>query len=90
LRFSADGLRGPGGPDAAFVEARRLPELASGLDRVDAGGVPPRPLVAGAMRSAMMGAAEWDREFGDPGPLSTASKDRRRSLNVTFCVSITL
>src|SRR6516164_2425777 len=43
--------------------ARRLPEPAGNLDRVDAGLPPPRTLVAGAVHRAMMPAAEWDREL---------------------------
>jgi hypothetical protein len=34
------------GPQAAFLHARLLPRLVGGLDRVDAGGLPPCPLVA--------------------------------------------
>src|SRR5262249_26247325 len=43
--------------------ARRLPEPAGNLDRVDAGLPPPPTLVAGAVHRAMMPAAEWDREL---------------------------
>ena len=73
LRVRVDGLQGPVGPDAPFVEARRLPELAGGLDRVDAGGLPPSPLVAGAVRGTMMGAAERHREL-----VARLAAERRR------------
>jgi hypothetical protein len=36
----------------ALVRARVLPKLARDLDRIDAGSLPPRPLIAGAMRRA--------------------------------------
>src|SRR5262245_20938096 len=43
--------------------ARRLPEPAGNLDRVDAGLPPPRALVARAMHRTMMPATERDREL---------------------------
>ena len=43
--------------------ARRFPEPAGNLDRVDAGLLPPRAFVAGAMHRTMMPATEWDREL---------------------------
>src|SRR5262249_49132941 len=43
--------------------ARRLPEPAGNLDRVNAGLPPPCALVAGAVHRSMMPAAEWDREL---------------------------
>jgi hypothetical protein len=43
--------------------ARRFPQPAGNLDRVNAGLPPPRALVARAMHRTMMPAAEWDREL---------------------------
>ncbi len=42
---------------------RVFPELASHLERIDAGGLPPGALVACAMNGTMMGAAERHREL---------------------------
>jgi len=42
---------------------RLFPELASNLDRVDAGLPPTGTLVACAMHRTMMPATEWNREF---------------------------
>jgi hypothetical protein len=37
--------------------------------RVDAGGLPPRCLIAVRMNGTMVGAAEWNGEFiADPAP----------------------
>src|SRR5271165_6187917 len=46
-----------------LVHERIFPELASHIKRIDAGGLPPGLLVAGAMNGTMMGAAERDREL---------------------------
>src|SRR5215472_5636915 len=43
--------------------ARVLPKLAGDFDGVDAGGLPPGSLVAGAMGGPVMRPAERDREF---------------------------
>jgi hypothetical protein len=45
------------------VCTRVLPKLARNLERIDAGGLPPGPLIAGAMGRAVMDTAEWYREF---------------------------
>src|SRR5207244_6656810 len=42
---------------------RVFPTLTSHLKRIDAGRLPPGPLVASAMRCAVMGTAERYREF---------------------------
>ena len=44
-------------------ESGLSPELTGDLNGVDAGGPPPRLLVAGAMDGAVMRAAERDGEF---------------------------
>jgi hypothetical protein len=46
-----------------IIEPGLSPQVAGGLDRVDAGRLPPGLLVAGAMDGAVMGAAEGDGEF---------------------------
>src|SRR5271165_6018787 len=56
LRCSV-GLVLPLAPERVF------PELASHLKRIDAGGLPPGPLVACAMNPTMMGATERDRKL---------------------------
>jgi hypothetical protein len=43
--------------------ARLLPKLARDSDRIDAGTVPPRWFVTGAMDCAVMNPAEWHGEF---------------------------
>jgi mRNA interferase HicA len=48
---------------AGFNSARRFPEPAGNLDRVNAGLPPPSAFVAGAMCGPGMQAAERDREF---------------------------
>src|SRR5262249_48238713 len=50
-------------PILAFVCTRIIPKLARNLERIDPGGLPPDPLIAGAMSRAVMDTAEWDREF---------------------------
>src|SRR5262245_47887406 len=50
-------------PLLALVCARVLPKLARNLERIDAGGPPPGPLIAGAMSRAVMDTAERYREF---------------------------
>jgi len=50
------------GPPPSY-SARRFPEPAGNLDRVNACLLPPRALVAGAMHRTMMPATEWDREL---------------------------
>jgi hypothetical protein len=40
-----------------------FPEPSGDLERVDAGLLPPRALVAGAMHRTMMPSAKWDREL---------------------------
>src|SRR5262245_25821500 len=51
-------LRAPG-----FNSARRFPEPASDLNRVNAGLPPPSAFVAGAMRGPVIHAAERDGKF---------------------------
>ena len=46
-----------------IIESGLSPELPGDLDGVDAGRLPPRLLVAGAMDRAVMRAAERDGEF---------------------------
>jgi hypothetical protein len=46
-----------------IIEPGLSPELPGDLDGVDAGGLPPGLLVAGAMDGAVMRAAERDGEF---------------------------
>src|SRR5262249_42311215 len=46
-----------------IIEPGLSPELAGDLNGVDAGRLPPRLLVAGAMDGAVMRAAERDGEF---------------------------
>src|SRR5712692_2470619 len=46
-----------------LAHERVFPELASHLKRIDAGGLPPGPLVACAMNGTMMGATERHREL---------------------------
>jgi hypothetical protein len=48
---------------AGPVEAGPLPQLPSDLERIDAGGLPPRGLVPVSMEGPMMGPAEWDCVF---------------------------
>jgi hypothetical protein len=43
-----------------IIEPGLSPEVAGGLDGIDAGRLPPRLLVAGAMDRAVMRAAERD------------------------------
>jgi hypothetical protein len=45
------------------VDPGLLPQLAGGRERIDAGSLPPRPLIAGAAHCAVMGAAERNREL---------------------------
>ena len=42
---------------------RILPKLARNLERIDAGGLPPSPLVASAMSCTVMNTAERNREL---------------------------
>jgi len=56
-------LHRPVGRHLALFYARVLPKLASNFDGIDAGCLPPGPLVTGAMRGPMMHPAERDREF---------------------------
>src|SRR5258708_26541932 len=46
-----------------IIEPGLSPELTGDLDGIDAGRLPPRPLVAGAMDRAVMRTAERDGEF---------------------------
>src|SRR5262249_6640568 len=46
-----------------IIESGLSPELTGDLNGVDAGGLPPRLLVAGAMDRPVMRAAERDGEF---------------------------
>jgi hypothetical protein len=46
------------GPKQTLVHTRVLPQLARDLDWVNAGGLPPSSLVAGAMDGTVMGTAE--------------------------------
>ena len=46
-----------------IIESGLSPELTGDLNGVDAGRLPPRLLVAGAMDGAVVGAAERDDEF---------------------------
>jgi len=46
-----------------IIEPGLSPEMTGDLNGVDAGGLPPRLLVAGAMDGAVMRAAERDGEF---------------------------
>src|SRR5262249_36384275 len=46
-----------------IIESGLSPELTGDLNGVDAGGLPPRLLVAGAMDGPVMRAAERDGEF---------------------------
>jgi hypothetical protein len=46
-----------------IIEPGLSPELTGDLDGVNAGRLPPRLLVAGAMDGAVMRAAERDGEF---------------------------
>ena len=46
-----------------ITESGLSPELAGDLNGVDAGRLPPGPLIAGAMDGAVMRAAERDRKF---------------------------
>ena len=57
------GLRGLMRRQTAFVHARLSPQLGGGLDRIDAGVLPPGCLVADAMDQPMMDTAERDREL---------------------------
>jgi hypothetical protein len=50
-------------PVLRIIEPSLSPELTGDLDGVDAGRLPPRLLVAGAMDRAVMRAAERDGEF---------------------------
>ena len=50
-------------PTLARVATRVLPKLARNLERVDAGGLPSGPLIAGTMSRAVMDTAERYREF---------------------------
>jgi len=47
----------------ALARTRVVPKLARNLERVDAGGVPPGSLIAGAMGRTVMDSAKWYREF---------------------------
>src|SRR5262245_1428201 len=51
------------GQHPTLVHTRLLPKPASNFDGIDAGGLPPGALVAGAMCGPVMHAAERDREF---------------------------
>ena len=42
---------------------RLLPKLAGDPDRIDAGSLPPRPFITGAVGGAMMDAAQRNREL---------------------------
>jgi hypothetical protein len=46
-----------------IIEPGLSPEHAGNLNRIDAGGLPPRLLIASPVHGAMMGAAERDGEF---------------------------
>jgi hypothetical protein len=48
---------------AGFVDARLFPELAGDLERIDAGHLPPRALVAGAVDLAVVHAAGRHGKF---------------------------
>src|SRR5262249_8910953 len=50
-------------PILAVGRMRVLPKLARNLERIDAGGLPPGPLVAGAMSCTVMDTAKWHCEF---------------------------
>src|ERR1700722_15681409 len=50
-------------PRGALVQARLSPELARDLDRVDAGLLPPRTLIADTMNLAVMCPAQRSDEF---------------------------
>ena len=56
-------LRRRTGRNPSLVEARRLPELVSDLERIDTGRLPPSPLVASPVDLAVVHAAERDDEF---------------------------
>src|SRR5262245_30674746 len=49
-------------PDSC-LHARVVPKFARNLERIDAGDLPPGTLIAGAVGHAVLGAAEWYREF---------------------------
>jgi len=46
-----------------FVCARVLPKLARDLERINSSGLPPGPLIAGAMSRSVMDTSERYREF---------------------------
>ena len=46
-----------------FIEVGVFPKFAGDLDWIDAGRLPPRALVAGAVDRRMMDTAEWYGEF---------------------------
>src|SRR5262249_8286908 len=50
-------------PILAVACTRVLPKLARNLERIDAGGLPPGPLVAGAMSCTVMDTAKRHCEF---------------------------
>ena len=56
-------MRGLIGRDAAFFHAGFLPQLAGGIDRIDAGVLPPCGFVAHTVHQTMVDAAERDSEF---------------------------
>ena len=47
----------------SLIDASLVPQLAGDLDGIDAGRLPPRSLIAGAMDGAMMDTAERHGEF---------------------------
>ena len=57
------GFRSEAGPRRALIQARASPQLTSNLDRVDAGLLPPCPLIADAMNLPVMDPAQGGNEF---------------------------
>src|SRR5262249_58526527 len=49
--------------NTTLVHLGASPELARHLDRVDAGSLPPRSLIAGPVKRAVMGTAQGNSKF---------------------------
>src|ERR1700730_1947243 len=58
LCFAVGTRLADSGPSLSLACAGILPELACDFDRINAGGLPPGSLIAGAMSRAMMDTAE--------------------------------
>jgi hypothetical protein len=56
-------LRGALGLNPPLIDAGVFPQVAGDFDWIDAGGLPPSSLIAGAMDRAMMNTAERHGEF---------------------------